>query len=171
MLGRRERRRPELFVAGSLRGLVPDGHILARVGRVLGLGWLRSEVEPLYRAAAGRPGIDPEVEPLYRAAAGRPGIDPEVAVRLMPAGPLLGIVRDRRRMREAQVNLAIRWSIGSGLHEAPPDHSSLTRIRQRRGGAPSGSAPSWPARRSPASRRASPRARWCTSTPRRCGPT
>jgi hypothetical protein len=53
MLGRRERRRPELFVAGSLRGLVPDDHILARVDRVLDLGWLRSEVEPLYRAAAG----------------------------------------------------------------------------------------------------------------------
>jgi hypothetical protein len=46
-------------VAGSLRGLVPDDHILARVDRVLDLGWLRSEVEPLYCAAAGRPGIDP----------------------------------------------------------------------------------------------------------------
>jgi IS5 family transposase len=36
-------------------------------------------------------------------------------------------------MREAQVNLAIRWFIGYGLHEAVPDHSSLTRIRQRWG--------------------------------------
>ena len=36
-------------------------------------------------------------------------------------------------MREARVNLAIRWFIGYGLHEALPDHSSLTRIRQRRG--------------------------------------
>jgi IS5 family transposase len=36
-------------------------------------------------------------------------------------------------MREAQVNLAIRWFIGYGLHEALPDHSSLTRIRQRWG--------------------------------------
>jgi hypothetical protein len=56
MLGRRERRRPELSVAGSLRGLVPDDHILARVDRVLDLGWPRSEVEPLSCAAAGRPG-------------------------------------------------------------------------------------------------------------------
>ena len=46
-------------MAGSLRGLVPDDHILARVDRVLDLGWLRSEVEPLSCAAAGRPGIDP----------------------------------------------------------------------------------------------------------------
>ncbi|MBL4558483.1 MAG: transposase [Rhodobacteraceae bacterium] len=36
-------------------------------------------------------------------------------------------------MREAQVNLAIRWFIGYALHEALPDHSSLTRIRQRWG--------------------------------------
>lgn len=64
---------------------------------------------------------------------GQPGIDPEVAVRLMLAGFLLGIVQDRRLMREAQVNLAIRWFIGYALHEALPDHSSLTRIRQRWG--------------------------------------
>jgi len=38
-------------------------------------------------------------------------------------------------MRDAQVNLAIRWFIGYGLHEALPDHSSLTRIRQRWGAA------------------------------------
>lgn len=31
------------------------------------------------------------------------------------------------------VNLAIRWFVGYGLHEALPDHSSLTRIRQRWG--------------------------------------
>ena len=33
------------------------------------------------------------------------------------------------------MNLAIRWFIGCGLHERLPDHSSLTRIRQRRGDA------------------------------------
>ena len=64
----------------------------------------------------------------YCIDAGRPGIDPEVAVRLMLAGFLLGIVHDRRPMREAQVNLAIRWFTGYGLHEALPDHSSLTRF-------------------------------------------
>jgi IS5 family transposase len=42
-------------------------------------------------------------------------------------------VHDRKLMREAQVNLAIRWFIGYGLHEKLPDHSSLTRIRQRWG--------------------------------------
>lgn len=116
MLGRKERNQLELFMAGSLRQLVPDDHILVRVDRVLDLSWLRAEVADLYCETNGRPGVDPEV-----------------AVRLMLAGFLLGIVHDRRLMREAQVNLAIRWFVGYGLHEVLPDHSSLTRIRQRWG--------------------------------------
>jgi transposase len=116
MLGRKERRQPELFVAGSLRELIPGDHVLVRVDQVLDLGWLRAELAELY---------DTEI--------GRPSIDPEVAVRLMLAGFLLGVVHDRRLMREAQVNLAIRWFCGYGLHEILPDHSSLTRIRQRWG--------------------------------------
>lgn len=51
----------------------------------------------------------------------------------MLTGFLLGIIHDRRLMREAQVNLAIRWFVGYALHEELPDHSSLTRIRQRWG--------------------------------------
>jgi Transposase domain (DUF772) len=43
--------------------------------------------------------------------------------RLMLAGFLLGFVHDRRLLREAQVNLAICWFIGYGLHERLPDHS------------------------------------------------
>jgi transposase len=117
MLGSKPRGQSELIMAGSLRDLVPDDHVLARVDRVLELSWLRSEVRHVY-AADG---------------AGRPGIDPEAALRLMLAGLLLGVVHDRRLMREAQVNLAIRWFAGYGLHEALPDHSSLTRIRQRWG--------------------------------------
>src|SRR3954453_22727011 len=116
MLGRKERDQLGLFFTGSLRQLVPDDHILARVDRVLDLAWLHDEVADLYCADNGRPGIDPEA-----------------AVRLMLAGFLLGIVHDRRLMREARVNLAIRWFVGYGLHEALPDHSSLTRIRQRWG--------------------------------------
>ena len=116
MLGRKERGQLELFITGSLRGLIPDDHVLVKIDQVIDLGWLRGEVGDLYCAGNGRPGIDPEV-----------------AVRLMLAGFLLGIVHDRRLMREAQVNLAIRWFIGYALHEALPDHSSLTRIRQRWG--------------------------------------
>lgn len=116
MLGHKERDQLELFITGSLRQLVPEDHILARVDRVLDLSWLRAEVADCYCLDNGRPGIDPEV-----------------AVRLMLAGLLSGIVHDRQLLREAAVNIAIRWFIGYGLHETLPDHSSLTRIRQRWG--------------------------------------
>ena len=117
MLSSKPRGQSELLMAGSLRDLVSDDHVLARVDRILDLGWLRAEVRGCYAAGA----------------TGRPGIDPEAAVRLMLAGFLLGVVHDRRLMREVQVNIAIRWFAGYGLHEALPDHSSLTRIRQRWG--------------------------------------
>jgi transposase len=117
VLGSRPRNQCELIFAGSLREFVPNEHVLARAHGVLDLSWLRSEVRECY----SNDGI------------GRPGIDPESAVRLMLAGFLLGIVHDRKLMREAQVNLAIRWFAGYGLHDALPDHSSLTRIRQRWG--------------------------------------
>ncbi|TNC66391.1 transposase, partial [Rubellimicrobium roseum] len=115
MLGTTRSEQYEFFV-GSLRDLIPDEHVLARVDRVLDLSWLR-----------------PEVADLYCPDNGRPGIAPEVAVRLMLAGFLLGIVHDRRLLREAAVNIAIRWFCGFRLTEPLPDHSTLTRIRQRWG--------------------------------------
>lgn len=116
MLGRQERWQEDLFVAGPLRDLIPDDHILKRVDHVLDLSWLRREVRECYDESTGRPGIDPEA-----------------AVRLMLAGLFEGIVSDRKLMRQAQVNLAIRWFAGFRIHETLPDHSSLTRIRQRWG--------------------------------------
>jgi len=116
MLGRQERWQEDLFVAGPLRDLIPDDHVLKRVDRVLDLHWLRDAVRDCYDHTTGRPGIDPEA-----------------AVRLMLAGLFQGITSDRKLMREAQVNLAIRWFAGYRLHEQLPDHSSLTRIRQRWG--------------------------------------
>ncbi len=116
MIGRQERWQEELFVAGPLSSLVPDDHILRLVDKVLDLSWLRDEVKDLYCCDNGRPSIDPEA-----------------AVRLMLAGFFQGVVQDRKLMREAQVNIAIRWFAGYRLDEKLPDHSSLTKIRQRWG--------------------------------------
>ena len=85
MLGSKGRGQSEFLMTGSLRDLIPDDHILARVDRVLDLSWVRAEVRSRH-AADG---------------AGRPGINREVAIRLMLAGFLLGIVHDRRLMRDA----------------------------------------------------------------------
>ncbi len=116
MIGKQDRWQEDLFVAAPLSSLVPDDHILKQVDQVLELSWLREAVASVYCETNGRPSIDPEA-----------------AVRLMLAGFFQGIVKDRQLMREAQVNLAIRWFAGYRLDETLPDHSSLTRIRQRWG--------------------------------------
>jgi transposase len=116
VIGNQERWQEDLFVAGPLSSLIPDDHILKRVDKVLDLSWLRREVEDCYSETMGRPSIDPES-----------------ALRLMLAGYFQGIIHDRKLMREAQVNLAIRWFAGFRLHETLPEHSSLTKIRQRWG--------------------------------------
>jgi len=115
MIGKRTAQDP-LFIPGSLRDMIPDDYILKQVDAVLDLRWVREEVAACY---------DP--------FGGRPSIPPECALRLMLAGFFLNIVHDRKLLREAQVNLAIRWFAGYALDEALPEHSSLTRIRQRWG--------------------------------------
>src|SRR5262245_13942200 len=98
MIGQQERWQEDLFIAGPLRDLIPDDHILRRVDKVLDLSWLRDDVRELYNEQQGRPSIDPEA-----------------AVRLILAGLFCGITHDRKLMREAQVNLAIRWFAGYRL--------------------------------------------------------
>ncbi|MCX5886196.1 MAG: IS1182 family transposase [Proteobacteria bacterium] len=116
MIGRKNREQRTLFIAGDIEQFIPEDHILKRVDRILDLTWLREEVRECYCEDNGRPGIDPEA-----------------AVRLMLAGFFHGIVHDRKLMREAQVHLAIRWFAGYSLEDELPDHSSLSRIRQRWG--------------------------------------
>ena len=116
MIGTQKRWQEELFVAGPLSSLIPEDHILKQVDKVLDLSWLRGYVKDLYCTNNGRPGIDPEA-----------------AVRLMLAGFFHNITHDRKLMRDAQVNIAIRWFAGFRLDEKLPDHSSLTKIRQRWG--------------------------------------
>lgn len=116
MIGKQDREQRTLFIAGDLADFIPEDHILKQVHKVLDLSWLR-------QAVAGS----------YCLDNGRPGIDPEAAVRLMLAGFFAGIKEDRKLIREAQVNLAMRWFAGYRLDEALPNHSSLTRIRQRWG--------------------------------------
>jgi len=116
VIGNQERWQEDLFVAGPLSSLIPEDHVLKQVNKVLDLSWLRKQVADCYSPTMGRPSIDPES-----------------ALRLMLAGYFQGIVHDRKLMREAQVNLAIRWFAGFRLHEKLPDHSALTKIRQRWG--------------------------------------
>ena len=115
MQTRKDRWQEDLFVASPLRALVPEEHILKRVDHVQDLSWIHAAVHDSYCQNNGRGSIDPEC-----------------ALRLMLAGFFQGIVRDRTLMREAQVNLAIRWFAGYRLDEALPHHGHARALRRGR---------------------------------------
>ena len=115
MLGPPKRRRLDQPIAVSLEDLVPADHFYRHVEAKLDLAFVRDWARELY------------------ADRGRPGIDPVVFFKLQLVMFVEGIRSDRQLVATASLNLAHRWYLGYALDEALPDHSSLTRIRQRLG--------------------------------------
>jgi transposase len=99
----------------TLEALVPKDHFYRHLERVLDLSFVREMVAPYY------------------AARGRPSIDPVVFFKLQLVMFFEGIRSERQLMRVVADRLGARWYCGYDLDEALPDHSSLTRIRERYG--------------------------------------
>jgi len=114
MLGHKARDfRP--LTAVSLEDLVPEDNFYRQVDRCLDLGFIRGLVCELY------------------SEMGRPSIDPVVFFKLQLIAFFEGIRSERWLMETVNVNLAHRWFISYDLDEAVPDHSSLSKIRDRYG--------------------------------------
>ena len=64
---------------------------------------------------------------------GRPSVDPVVFFKLQLIAFFEGIRSERQLMENVTLNLALRWFIGYDLDEPVPDHSSLSKIRERFG--------------------------------------
>jgi transposase len=64
---------------------------------------------------------------------GRPSIDPIVFFKRQLVMFFEGIRSERQLMRHAADRLSVLWYLGYDLGEPLPDHSSLTRIRERYG--------------------------------------
>lgn len=82
----------------------------------------------------GEAGFDEFVEELcspYYAKAGRPGIPPGTYVRMLFIGYFEGIDSQRGIAWRCQDSLSLREYLGLKLTDNVPDHSSLTRIRDR----------------------------------------
>ncbi len=105
-----------MFIYKTLAQLVPKDHFLRKVKKVLDLSFVRESVRELYSKDKGRRSIDPVV-----------------AVKIWLIGYLYGISSERRLIEDIKVNLAYRWFINYNLEEEIPNHSSLTRIRDRFG--------------------------------------
>jgi transposase len=115
MMGTKERNFQPLPEDISLEDLVPEDNFYRRLQQKLDLSFVRELVEDLY------------------AASGRPSVDPEVFFRLQLVMFYEGIRSERELMRIVSDRLSVRWYVGYDLHEPLPDHSSLTRIRDRFG--------------------------------------
>ena len=115
MLGPPKPRRLDQPIAVSLEDLVPRDHFYRHLEAKLDLSFVREWVRELY------------------AVRGRPGIDPVVFFKLQLVMFFEGIRSERQLIETASLNLAHRWYLGYALDEDLPDHSSLTRIRQRLG--------------------------------------
>jgi len=99
----------------SLEELVPADHFYRQLERVLDLGFVRELVRDTY------------------GGIGRPSVDPVVFFKLQLILFFEGLRSERQLMRVVADRLSPRWYLGDDLTEALPDHSSLTRIRDRYG--------------------------------------
>jgi transposase len=114
MMGSKERHFA-LLMHISLEDLVPADHFYRHLERTLDLSFIREFVQRTY------------------ATGGRPSIDPVVFFKLQLVMFFEGIRSERLLMRHAADRLSVRWYLGYDLDEPLPDHSSLTRIRNRYG--------------------------------------
>src|SRR5687768_1274308 len=100
----------------SLENLVPPNNFYRHVEAKLDLHFVRELVKEHYATTMGRPSIDPVV-----------------FFKLQLIMFFEGIRSERQLMEQVRVNLAHRWYIGYDLDEVVPDHSSLSKIRDRYG--------------------------------------
>ena len=70
-------------------------------------------------------------EPYYHASLGRPSIPPGVYFRMLLVGYYEGIGSQRGIAWRCGDSLSLREFLGVPLTEETPDHSSLTRVRDR----------------------------------------
>src|SRR5215218_8460158 len=99
----------------SLEDVVPPDHVSRHLERSLDLGFVRDLVRKTY------------------ADLGRPSLDPVVFFKLQLVLFFEGLRSERQLMRTVGDRLSLRWYLGYDLTEPLPDHSSLTRLRERYG--------------------------------------
>jgi len=115
-MGKRKGKQPPLWI--SFKEMQAPGHPFYR------------KLNDILREAH----FDDEVELLcapYYKEEGRPGIPPGVYFRMLFVGYFEGIDSQRGIAWRCADSLSLREFLGLGLEDKSPDHSSLTRVRQR----------------------------------------
>ena len=105
----------QLFTAGGLDQFVLVDHPLRRVREV-------------FNGCLSR--MDRHFDTLY-SVVGRESIPPEKLLRALMLQVLFGIRSERQIIEQLRYNMLYRWFVGLPLHEAPWDHSTFTKNRDR----------------------------------------
>jgi len=107
--------KPEMVLI-DMKALVPENHRLRRINRLIDFSFIHDMCAPLYCSGNGRPSIDPEIY-----------------FRICLVTYIYKIPSDRQVCEQLNYNLAYRWFCKLPLSESVPEHSSMTRIRDRLG--------------------------------------
>ena len=105
-----------LFSTIDLNTFVPKNHFLRRLDTILDLSFIHKLAKPFYYENRGRPSVDPVTY-----------------FRMQIIAYMYGIDSDRRLCEEVHLNMAYRWFTRIPLDIKVPDHSSMTRTRDRLG--------------------------------------
>jgi transposase len=116
MLGKPKKTEPKLFYHGvSLERRMPGEHPLRRIKQLVDFDFIRSQVADLY------------------GANGNQSVDPAVILKLMFLLFYENIKSERALLRQLPLRLDWLWFCDYDLDEATPDHSVLSKARNRWG--------------------------------------
>lgn len=104
---RRDKRREPVIT--DVDTLVPKGHLLRKIDRVMDYEWLYERLEPYYCHDNGRPGTDPVV-----------------LIKMVLIQHLYGIPSLRQTHQRIQDTLSFRWFLGYGLLEEIPHFATVS---------------------------------------------
>ncbi len=105
-----------LFDTVDLDSLIPSDHLLRQIDTNIDFDFIYEITKDLYCTDNGRNSVDPVL-----------------FFKMQLISYLYGMKSDRELCREVHLNLAYRWFCRLSLHDVVPDHSSMTRIRDRFG--------------------------------------
>jgi transposase len=117
-LGRRRDERQEQWVAASDLPTSPGHPFYVKLNSLLDEVGFDEYVEQL-------------CQPYYAEKPGRPSIRPGVYFRMLFIGYLEGLSSQRAIARRCSDSRSLQSFLGYGVRDATPEHSSLTRVRQR----------------------------------------
>ena len=93
----------------DVEGLMPKGHLLRKIEKVMDYQWLYDRLSRYYCHDNGRPGTDPVV-----------------LIKMVLIQHILGLPSLRRTHEEIEVNIAYRWFLGYDLLEKIPHFATVS---------------------------------------------